>query len=165
MELDTSVERFPLEGTAYIIDPLTASEWQARVAALAPLQSLAFDNGAVVSAREEGGYLILWPKGIPFHALDAEGATLDALAYSFTLEEGESEPKSQEAKKSEFDIACQMKRDVWLPACQGTETPTRFRDGRLLLYVYNPFLARHAYLDVERDIILSEEDSLKSIIF
>lgn len=39
-----------------------------------------------------------------------------------------------------------------------------FRDGRRLLYCYNPKLGRHAYLDVDQDIVLSDEQALASAL-
>ena len=47
----------------------------------------------------------------------------------------------------------------WYPACGGTETPTRYRSGRTLLYVWQPSTGRHAYLDMGTDLILSDEEA------
>jgi len=44
----------------------------------------------------------------------------------------------------------------WRPACGGTEVPFRTRLGRTVLYVWNGY--EHAYLDTERDIILSHDE-------
>lgn len=35
----------------------------------------------------------------------------------------------------------------WVPACGGTETWTRYADGREYLYVWNPGTGQHGYLD------------------
>ena len=48
--------------------------------------------------------------------------------------------------------------DLWVPACGGTETPFVASDGRSLLYVFNPYLGRHGYLDTVRDLILGDEE-------
>lgn len=47
----------------------------------------------------------------------------------------------------------------WLPACGGTEVPFVSRSGRRLLYVWQPSTGKHAYLDLQTDIILSDEES------
>jgi hypothetical protein len=61
--------------------------------------------------------------------------------------------------KIEFAVAMAAKRDAWVPACGGTETPFRARSGATLLYCYNPATGRHAYLDCGSDLILSDEDA------
>ena len=57
----------------------------------------------------------------------------------------------------EFWIAMGQGADRWVPACGGTEVPFRCRGGKMLLYVYNPSIGKHAYLDVESDLILDDE--------
>lgn len=47
----------------------------------------------------------------------------------------------------------------WVPASGGTETPFFARSGARLLYVWQPSTGSHAYLNVETDMILSEEES------
>lgn len=47
----------------------------------------------------------------------------------------------------------------WVPACGGKETVTLYRTGRRLLYVWQASTGRHAYLDVDTDMILSDEES------
>jgi len=47
----------------------------------------------------------------------------------------------------------------WFPACDGTETPFTARSGRRLLYCYQPSTGRHAYLDLESDMILTDEEA------
>lgn len=46
----------------------------------------------------------------------------------------------------------------WVPANGGTETPFMTRGGRRLLYCYQPRSGRHAYLDCDTDIILTDEE-------
>lgn len=53
--------------------------------------------------------------------------------------------------------------DVWIPACQGTETPFTTRTGRRLLYCWNPGTSRHAYLDTQTDIILTTEEAQQAL--
>lgn len=63
-------------------------------------------------------------------------------------------------QRTEFFHAMAAKADRWVAACGGTETPFYTRSGRQLLYVYNPQLEQHAYLDVVADLILSDESVL-----
>jgi hypothetical protein len=46
---------------------------------------------------------------------------------------------------------------IWVPACGGTEEPFRTRTGRLVLYCWQPSAGRHAYLDCDDDVIISDE--------
>lgn len=52
---------------------------------------------------------------------------------------------------------------AWFPASGGTETPFRTRSGRRLLYCWQPSTGRHAYLDCETDLILSDEEAAAAI--
>lgn len=47
----------------------------------------------------------------------------------------------------------------WLPANGGTEVPFFTRSGRKLLYCWQPATGRHAYLDCQTDLILSDEEA------
>ena len=47
----------------------------------------------------------------------------------------------------------------WFPACGGTEVPFYTRSKRKLLYCWQPSTGRHAYLDCETDLILSDEEA------
>lgn len=49
---------------------------------------------------------------------------------------------------------------VWVPACNQTEVPITTRNGRRLLYCFQPSSGKHAYLDLATDIILSDEEAL-----
>ena len=59
---------------------------------------------------------------------------------------------------STYRSAVLANADLWVPACGGTETPFVASDGRTLLYVFNAYLGRHGYLDVLRDLVLSDEE-------
>jgi hypothetical protein len=59
----------------------------------------------------------------------------------------------------EFRIAIAGNKDEWVAACGGIEMPFKTRSGRILHYVYNPFLRKHAYLDATTDIILSDQEA------
>jgi hypothetical protein len=47
----------------------------------------------------------------------------------------------------------------WYPASGGTEVPFFTRSGRRLLYVWQPTTGRHAYLDCDSDLILSDSEA------
>lgn len=47
----------------------------------------------------------------------------------------------------------------WLPANGGTETPFLTRGGRRLLYCWQPSTGRHAYLDCDTDLILTDDEA------
>lgn len=47
----------------------------------------------------------------------------------------------------------------WVPACNGTEVPFMTRTGMRLLYCWQQSTGRHAYLNCETDIILSDEEA------
>ena len=59
----------------------------------------------------------------------------------------------------EFDMAVWGNKNAWVPACGGTETPFISRSGVKLLYCFNPFLGRHAYLNVDQDIVLTDPEA------
>ena len=65
--------------------------------------------------------------------------------------------KNGELEESEYDRAVRNKSDTWVPACGGKEEPF-VKNGRTLLYCFNPYEQRHAYLDVGIDCILSDEE-------
>jgi hypothetical protein len=57
--------------------------------------------------------------------------------------------------------AAEAKRNqgAWVPGCGGTEKPFRARSGRMLLWCWQPSSGRHAHLDVETDMILTDEEA------
>lgn len=54
-------------------------------------------------------------------------------------------------------LAEQETNDNWIPACGGTEEPFVSRSGKRLQYVWQPSTGQHAYLDLDSDMILSDE--------
>jgi len=48
---------------------------------------------------------------------------------------------------------------AWTPACGGTEEVFRARTGKRLLYCWQQSTGKHAYLDVDSDVILSDEEA------
>jgi len=51
----------------------------------------------------------------------------------------------------------------WVPANGGTEQPFTTRTGRRLLYCWQRSSGRHAYLDCQTDLILSDEDAILAL--
>jgi hypothetical protein len=47
----------------------------------------------------------------------------------------------------------------WYPASNGTEQPFLTRSGRKLLYCWQQSTGKHAYLDCETDITLTDEEA------
>jgi hypothetical protein len=47
----------------------------------------------------------------------------------------------------------------WVPACGGTEKPFMTRSGVRLLYCWQQSTGRHAYLNCETDLIISDEEA------
>jgi|HubBroStandDraft_6_1064221.scaffolds.fasta_scaffold122747_5 hypothetical protein len=47
----------------------------------------------------------------------------------------------------------------WIPAHNRTETPFLTRSGKTLLYCYQASTGRHAYCDVNADVILTDEEA------
>ena len=56
------------------------------------------------------------------------------------------------------------KQGNWVPACGGTEVPFLTRCGRRLLYCYQASTGKHAYLDCDTDLILSNEEALSILM-
>lgn len=59
----------------------------------------------------------------------------------------------------------ELKREQgdWFPACGGTEVPFTTRTGRKLLYCWQPSTGKHAYLDCNTDLILSDEEAMLAL--
>lgn len=57
--------------------------------------------------------------------------------------------------RTEYERAKSNNADVWVPGCQGTEPVTEF-NGRRLQYCWNPRQGRHAYYDLDNDLILTD---------
>jgi len=61
--------------------------------------------------------------------------------------------------KTYFAMACEANKDIWLPACGGYEEPFISRSGVKLLYCFNPKKGKHAYLRMDSDMIISDEEA------
>jgi hypothetical protein len=53
----------------------------------------------------------------------------------------------------------------WIPANGGTEKPFFTRNRRRLLYCYQPSTGKHAYLDLDTDLILTHEEAACALGF
>jgi hypothetical protein len=49
----------------------------------------------------------------------------------------------------------------WYPACGGKEEAFTTRSGYRLLYCYQPSTHTHAYLNLDTDMILSNEEAIR----
>jgi hypothetical protein len=63
----------------------------------------------------------------------------------------------------EFDKAVYNRLNEWVPACGGTEVPFRARSGATLLYCFNPDVGKHAYICLETDMILDDEEAFSHL--
>jgi hypothetical protein len=55
------------------------------------------------------------------------------------------------------------KSDNWVPACGGTEVPFYTRTGKRLLYCWQRSTGRHAYIDVDTDIVLTDDEAMSAL--
>jgi hypothetical protein len=51
----------------------------------------------------------------------------------------------------------------WYPACNGTEKPFTSRGGHRLLYCWQPSSGRHAYINLDTDIALTDDEARASL--
>lgn len=70
---------------------------------------------------------------------------------------------------SEFRVLAarvQAKREngAWYPACGGTEKPFVSRSGLRLMYCWQPTTGRHAYINCDTDILLSDEEARAALM-
>jgi hypothetical protein len=56
-------------------------------------------------------------------------------------------------------VSCANSQGPWIPANGGTEEVFVSRSGKRLLYCWQQATGKHAYLDVDSDLILSEEEA------
>jgi len=50
-------------------------------------------------------------------------------------------------------------RGPWVPASGGTEIPFVTRTGHRLQYLWQPTTGKHAYIDCDTDILLTDEEA------
>jgi hypothetical protein len=61
---------------------------------------------------------------------------------------------------TEYDRAIRDNKDVWVPACGGNEKPMVIGERRFL-YCFNPKQMRHAYLDMDTDVIVDYDPTVR----
>ena len=66
------------------------------------------------------------------------------------------------ASQIAYNLAATMKLDSWVPACGGTEE-VFVANRKRFLYCYNPKQHKHAYLDVDSDLIITDEEYFSHI--
>jgi hypothetical protein len=49
----------------------------------------------------------------------------------------------------------------WFPACGGTEVAFTTRSGYRLLYCWQPSTGIHAYMNMDTDLIISDEEAIR----
>jgi hypothetical protein len=59
----------------------------------------------------------------------------------------------------EYNRAKLTLADRWVPANGGYETACTYRTNRRLLYCYNFATGRHAYLDLDQDRVLTDQEA------
>ncbi len=52
---------------------------------------------------------------------------------------------------------------TWEPACGGTEVPFRSRSGKRMQYMWQPVTGRHAYLDVDADVLMTDDEAYAAL--
>ena len=52
----------------------------------------------------------------------------------------------------------------WYPACGGTEVEFRSRGGHRLLYCWQPATGRHAYINLDIDIVLTDDEARATLM-
>jgi len=72
---------------------------------------------------------------------------------------GEAEDRLKQVEMFKHMGADQSGQGDWIPAAGGAEEPFVTRGGKRLQYMWNPSTGEHAYLDLDDDLILSEEES------
>jgi len=60
---------------------------------------------------------------------------------------------------------CGSNKDEWIPAGGGSETPFISFGGKRVLYCWNPSRQKHAYLDLDTDTILTDEEANQTLGF
>ncbi len=98
--------------------------------------------------------------------LEVERANFDPIKVIEVEETVEKKRHTGGGRSVADELAARRKKKEdgnWVPANGGTETPTTYRTGRRLLYVWQPSTGKHAYLDLATDIILSDEEAMHAI--
>ena len=68
-----------------------------------------------------------------------------------------SQKITQDENVIKFNLATTNRADTWVPACGGNEKVFT-KNGRQLIYSYNPARDEHAYYDVDKDLVLSPQE-------
>jgi hypothetical protein len=66
--------------------------------------------------------------------------------------------KLQCADQKQEALQLPVNTDNWVPACGGSEKPFKTRTGRTLWYMWNKTTGEHAYLDVDNDKFLENDE-------
>lgn len=104
-------------------------------------------------------------------ALDSVGltnasATSLNIASSVIIQKGLFKKANSKKSVSEMldDLDKKKNQGNWIPAGGGSESPFKTRSGRRLLYCWQPSTGKHAYLDCDTDLILSDEEAAMALL-
>jgi len=61
------------------------------------------------------------------------------------------------------NLQAKKEQGDWFPANGGTEVPFYSRGGKRLLYCWQPTTGRHAYLDLDSDLFLTDEEAFQTL--
>ena len=64
---------------------------------------------------------------------------------------------------TEFEVAVAGNLNKWVPANGGTETVFKSRSGIRMLYCFNPALGQHQYLNVDTDMIMTDDEARSAL--
>ena len=59
--------------------------------------------------------------------------------------------------------SAKAEQGAWIPASNGTEVPFLTRSRMRLQYLYQPTTGRHAYINCDTDIILTDEEAASAL--
>lgn len=68
------------------------------------------------------------------------------------------------ARPEARDLPTRADQGNWYPACGGTETEFRSRGGHRLLYCWQPATGRHAYINLDTDIVLTDDEARATLM-
>lgn len=84
------------------------------------------------------------------------------MVRQIDLTGGEPEVSQGPTPRPVFTPSGAVNRDHWVAACGGTETPMTI-GGRRLWYMWNRRTGQHAYLDMDRDVFLTDAEAWEII--
>jgi len=93
-------------------------------------------------------------------------AMVAAHKISLSLAEYHVSEMDTQEKQQRFQMYIEhgiLDRENWYPACGCTEVPFLSRSGLRLLYCWQPSTGKHAYINLDTDIALTDEEALHAL--